>query len=234
MRRHDCQRSPRRQRSRWSCDFILVVATGLWPVHAGHLEATAHRSVATASNAAHRETLRTRCDLLCYFDCQLQCRCRLRTGNARLASRARTFDERCELKFEWFFVFNAGSVAPNLFSNASVDFAALILIIERDVRVLLKNANLAHALRTDAARGHICYASILEMQSHVGDVFTSAKHRHSHRIDTPQGRTHEMQNNFQIMDHQIENDTDVGTAFRVRPEPMRFDEPRMRQIFFKS
>src|SRR6266487_192020 len=201
MQRRDCQRSPRRQQNRWSCGFILVVATGLWPVHAGYLEATAHRAAATASNAAHRETLSTRRDLLRDFNRQLQCRCRLRTGNAWLASRARTFDERCELKFEWFFVFNAGSVAPNLFSNASVDFAALILIIERDVRVLLKNANLAHALRTDAARGHVCYTTVFEMQSHVGDVFTTAKHRHAHRINTPQRRTHEMQNDFQIMDH---------------------------------
>src|SRR5436189_3955091 len=208
MRRHDCQRSPRRQRSRWSCDFILVVATGLWPVHAGYLEATAHRAVATASDAAHRETLRTRGDLLRDFNRQLQCRCRLRTGNARLASRVRTFDERSELKFQWFFVFNAGSVTPNLFSNAAVDFAALILIIERDVRVLLKDANLADALGTDAARGHICHASIFEMQSHVGDVFTPTKHGHAHCVNTPQRRTHEMQKYFQIMDHKIENDTD--------------------------
>src|SRR5213082_3103598 len=43
-----------------------------------------------------------------------------------------------------------------------------------------------------------------------------------------------MQDDFQIMNHQIENDTNVGATLRVRPEPVRFDEPRMRQMFFKS
>jgi hypothetical protein len=98
-------------------------------------------------------------------------------------------------------MFNADSVAPNLSSNAPIDFTTLILIIEREIRVFLKNANLAHPLGTDAARGHICHATVFEMQSHVCDVFAPAKHGHAHRINTPQRRTHEMQNDFQVMDH---------------------------------
>src|SRR6266540_3881814 len=145
--------------------------------------------------------LRTRRDLLRYLDCQLQSRRRLRTRNARLASGNCTFDKRSELEFERFFVFNTDSVTPNLSSNAPIDFAALILIIEREVCVFLKNANLAHPLGTDATGGHIRHATVLEMQSHVGDVFAPAQHGYAHRIDTPKRRTHEMQNDFQIMDH---------------------------------
>ena len=44
----------------------------------------------------------------------------------------------------------------------------------------------------------------------------------------------EVQNNFKIMDHQIEHDADIGTAVRIRGEPMRLDETRIRQTFFKG
>src|SRR5690348_13392014 len=43
-----------------------------------------------------------------------------------------------------------------------------------------------------------------------------------------------MQNDFEIMDHEIQNDTNVCAAFRIRAEPMRFNKPRVRQISFKS
>src|SRR5207302_5771851 len=80
--------------------------------------------------------LPTRRDLLCDFDCQLQRRRRLRTGNARLGSGACTFDKRPELQFQWFVVFDLDSVSPYLFSDARIDFSALILLIERELCVI--------------------------------------------------------------------------------------------------
>ena len=96
-------------------------------------------------------------------------------------------------------MFDLGPVAPNRFADAAIDLAALILIIERDVRVFLKDSNLAYSLGADPTRGHICHTTIFKMQSHIGDVFTPAKHWHADGIDAPQGRTHEMQNHFKIM-----------------------------------
>src|SRR5437762_5198800 len=78
--------------------------------------------------------LTTRRDLLGDLDCQLQRGCRLRTGNPWLAPGACAFDERSELKLERFAVFDLHSVTPNLFSDAAIDLAALILIIEREIR----------------------------------------------------------------------------------------------------
>src|SRR5437773_12476559 len=81
----------------------------------------------------------TRQDLFSNLDCQFQCRRGLRTGNARLASCACTFNERCQLKFKRFVVFDLDSVAPNSFSDAPITLAALILMIQREIRVFLKS-----------------------------------------------------------------------------------------------
>ena len=42
-----------------------------------------------------------------------------------------------------------------------------------------------------------------------------------------------MQNDFQVVDHEIEHDADVGAAIRERRKPMRFDETRMGQPCFE-
>src|SRR6266540_1639570 len=78
------------------------------------------------------------------------------------------------------------------FVISTANFTALILIIEREIRVLLKHTNLAHALGTDAARGNVCHTTILETQPRICDVFTAAQDRHPHRIDALHRRTNEM------------------------------------------
>src|SRR5205809_7676924 len=105
----------------------------------------------------------------------------MRTRNARLASCARAFDERSKLKFQRFSSFNIDSVARDASSNTPIDFAALILIIEREICVLLTNANLPKALRTDAAGGNICHATFFKMQSRIGDAFAPPKYRPAYR-----------------------------------------------------
>src|SRR5262249_3127732 len=127
-------------------------------------------------------------DLLRDLDGQLQGRGRLRTRNTRLAARACTLDKGRELKFEWFAVFDLGSVTPNLFADAAIDLAALILIIEREVRIFLKNSNLTHPLGADAARGHVCHAAVFKMEPRVWDVFGLAEHGSAHGVDPPQRR----------------------------------------------
>src|SRR5206468_4526746 len=172
-------------------------------------------------------------DSLCYFDCQFQCRGRLRTRNTRLAPRAGTFNERSELKLQRFLTFNLDPVARDASPNPSVDFAALILVVEREICVLLKDANLTEPLGTDTARCNIGYATVFKMQPRIGNVFAPAKNGHTDCVDAPKRRAHKVQNNFQIMDHQIEDDTDIGAALGVRRKPMRFNEPGMGQMRFE-
>ena len=98
-------------------------------------------------------------------------------------------------------MFDLGPVTPNLFADAAIDLAALILIIEREIRVFLKDSNLAHPLGADAAGGHICDATVFKVESRVCYVFALAKHGYADRIDTPKRRTDEMQNNLEIVNH---------------------------------
>ena len=105
------------------------------------------------------------------------------------------------MTFERLLARDLDFVARNPSTRAPVDFAALILIIQREISVLLKNANLAHLLGTDAARGNVRDAAILETQPCVRDVFTAAQDRHAHGIDALHGRAHQVQNNFEIVDH---------------------------------
>src|SRR6478672_2985069 len=155
--------------------------------------------MAVATN--DRAVLSNRRDLLGDLDSQLQRRGRLRTGNTRLSSGACAFYEGRELKLEWFAVFDLSPVTPNLFADAAINFAALILIIERDIRVFLKNSNLAHPLGTDAAGGHVCHATVFKVESRVRNVFALAQHRHADCVDTPKRRADEIQDDFEIVNH---------------------------------
>ena len=130
-------------------------------------------------------------------------------------------------------MFYLDPVTPDLFSDAPVNFAALILVIEREIRVFLKDPNFAHPLGTDPAGGDIRHTTIFEMKPRVGDIFVTAEHRDADRVDTPKRRAYKMENDLQVVDHQIEYDADIRAAFRVRREPMRFYKSRMGQMFFE-
>jgi hypothetical protein len=130
--------------------------------------------------------------LLRDFNCQLQRCCRLKPRNAGLAASASRFDKRSKLTFERLFAFDLDLVTRNPVSNAPVNFAALILIIERELCVLLKNANFSHAFGTDATGRYVCHATILETQPRIRNVFAAAQNRNAHRIDALHGRTNEM------------------------------------------
>jgi hypothetical protein len=88
-------------------------------------------------------------DSLRDFDSHLERRRRLRARHARLATSGCAFDKGKELALERFFAFDRNSVPRNATVNQSIHITALILIIEREICVLLKNADLAHPLRTD-------------------------------------------------------------------------------------
>src|SRR5215211_9359551 len=98
-------------------------------------------------------------------------------------------------------MFDLGSVTPNLFADAAIDLAALILIIEREIRVFLKDSDLAHPLGADAAGSHVCHATVFKVESRVCNVFALTKHGNADRVDTPNRRTDEMQNDFEIVNH---------------------------------
>src|SRR4030095_1119162 len=121
------------------------------------------------------------------------------------------FEERGEFALQWFVLFDPDRFADDpatgkfcddrcvrrdtedfsekrtflfVLARQPQEVALLLLIIEREVSVLLKNANLAQPLLADAARGDVRHATVAETQPHIGDVFAAAEHWHTDRIDT--------------------------------------------------
>src|SRR5438045_8000603 len=121
--------------------------------------------------------LATRCDSLRNFDRELERSRRLKSRNLRLASRARAFDEGEKLLLQGFFALNRNSVARDFSRFAPINFSALFFVIERQIRVLLENPDLAHPLRTDPARGHVRHATIFKTNSRIPDFFPPAQNR---------------------------------------------------------
>src|SRR5215471_18613854 len=130
-------------------------------------------------------------------------------------------------------MFYLDPITPDLFSDAPVNFAALVLVIEREIRVFLKDPNFAHSLGTDPAGGDIRHTTIFEMKSSVGNIFAATEHRDADRVDTPKRRAYEMENDLQIVNHQIEYDAYIRAALCIRREPVRFYKSRMGQMFFE-
>ena len=114
-----------------------------------------------------------------------------------------------------------------------MNFACLVFVVERQIRVFLEHSNFTHSLWTDPARSDVGDTTVLETNSRVGNIFAFAQHWHAHGVNALDGGAHEMQNDFQIVDHQIKHDPDIGAAVGIRGKAVRFDETRMRQSRFK-
>src|SRR5207245_6015953 len=119
---------------------------------------------------------------------------RLKSGDARLATGACAFDERDKLLLQRFLAFDRNLVACNLSRLAPINLAALFFVIEREIGVLLKNADLAHPFGTDATRSDIRDAAVFERNPRVRDVFAAAQRRHADGLERLHRRSPELQN----------------------------------------
>src|SRR5438552_4853795 len=107
----------------------------------------------------------------------------MRAGHLRFAASDRTVDKRGDLLSQRLFFFDCHRFAPDFPALSPVNLAALSLIIEREVGVLLKNANLAHSLRADSTGSNVGNAAARKSQSCVGNIFAATEHGHAHGID---------------------------------------------------
>ena len=116
------------------------------------------------------------------------------------------------------------------FARHAVDESFLRAVIQRDVAgdcAAAENADLAHALRADAAGGQIGHAAVGKAQPRVGDVLRLAQDGDAHRVHARDGRPHKSQNHVQIVNHQVEHDADVRAAGRVGGKAVGFNEARI-------
>ena len=99
--------------------------------------------------------------------------------------------------------------------------------VDREVGVGLEDAQLALALERDPAGGHVGDAAVGEAQARVGDVDGRREHRDADRLHGPHRRRHHAEDDVEVVDHQVEDDVDVGAALGERRQAMALDEARL-------
>lgn len=99
--------------------------------------------------------------------------------------------------------------------------------IQMDVGVVLKDPHLTDALSGDAAGGDIGDTPVFKAESGVGDIFVPGNHAGTDGIDPLEGTPDETQNDINIVNHEIVNNTDVGTSGIEGSEPLGFNEQRL-------
>src|SRR5436305_9087755 len=124
-------------------------------------------------------------DTFRYLDGKFERGGRLKAGDLRRAASGGAFKERSQLALQRLLPFDRDFFPREPVRGAPVHLAALILIIEGKISVLLKDPDLAHLLGADPARGDVRDTAILEMEPRVRDVFAAAQDRHTHRVDGP-------------------------------------------------
>ncbi len=84
--------------------------------------------------------------------------------------------------------------------------------------------DLLHDLSRDPARGDVRHTAARECQTGVGDVHLVRENRHPHGVHGLDRGADEMENDIEVVDHQIEDDIHIRAPFEKRVEAVGFDE----------
>ena len=157
-----------------------------------------------------------RLDLPRDFDRELQSGSCFISGYARSRSLLCTLEKRPQLARERIVSLDLHRLSCDPTSPNRVNFSSLILIVKGEIGVLLKHAELAHFFRADSAHREIRNTAVLETESCIGNVFTSAQHGNANSIDALDRRADKMQNNLEIVYHEVEDNPDLDASVRIR------------------
>ncbi len=110
--------------------------------------------------------------------------------------------------------------------RAAEHFRFLEAQIYGEVRIGLEHAQLANWLAADATRREPHERSVRKLQPRVRDVDSVGEHRHAHRFDSLRLRPERIEDEIQIVDHEIQDHVDLRAARIERGQPMAFREAR--------
>ena len=117
-------------------------------------------------------------------------------------------------------------IGPASAGQAAADAHVLLAVVDRDVGVGLKDADLALALERDAAGRDVGDTAVGEAQARVGDVDVLREHLDAHPLDALDAVVHHAQDHVEVVDHQVEDDVDIGAALAERRQAVALDEAR--------
>ncbi len=140
-------------------------------------------------------------------------------------------DEIRELTFERLFMRHIDPAPfdlrrPPILTNQAPVFQFLRGIVDRDVRVVLKPADLPHTVSADAACRQVRDTARGEAQPHVGNVYPIGQHRNANGFNRRHLGIDDREDDVEVMNHHIEDDIDIKAAVGKRPKPMDFDKFR--------
>src|SRR5215472_9527229 len=106
----------------------------------------------------------------------------------------------------------------------------LLLQVQRQVGLVLEDAQLALGLHADARGRGVGHAAVGEADAGVGDIDLVGKHRGTDRIDRGYRRGDDGLHDVDVVDHQIEHHVHIRAALAVRRQPVTLDEARGLQV----
>jgi hypothetical protein len=110
----------------------------------------------------------------------------------------------------------------------AIHHAVLFLVI-RKIGILLKDANLPDCIATDRLAVTLA-TQPPSAEANIGNVFTFAEDRDANRIHADNRCAHDMQDDLDVVNHEIEDDTDVGTPVGVRRASSHLEEARVVEL----
>ena len=121
-----------------------------------------------------------------------------------------------------------GGVLPARFQ--AIEMAAALREIEREVSRRLEDAQLPGALARHAARGDDRDGAIGELDAGVRDVDVRREDRHAGCPHFADLRSHQLQHQIEIVNHQVQDHRDVGAARLERGETFGLQKPGLVEI----
>ncbi|MEY5027357.1 MAG: hypothetical protein RLZZ244_2885, partial [Verrucomicrobiota bacterium] len=116
----------------------------------------------------------------------------------------------------------------------AVDEAFLAHVVEGEVAVLLEDADFPESLGADARGGEVGDAAVFEAESGVGDVLATAEDGDADGVDGVKRGANQVEDDFEVVDHEIQHDADFGAAIGVGGEAVAFDETGLMQAGFEG
>ena len=112
-----------------------------------------------------------------------------------------------------------------------VEIATALRQIHREVARGLEHPELPGPLERHAAGGHVCHRTVREFDARVRDVHVRGKDCHTGRPDLGDIGPHQLEDQVQVVDHQVEDDGDIGPAGLKRRQPIGLEETRLLEIW---
>ncbi len=146
---------------------------------------------------------------------------------------AGAFDEGGDFEFEGFVFFDFDGLSDDLVAVFAVDPAALVLVVEGEVAIGLEDADFAHLFGAHAGGGEVGDAAVGEFEAGVGDVLALHEDRDADGVDINEGAFYQVEDDFDVVDHEVEHDADVDAAIGEGGEAVGFDETRGVEALFE-